>query len=132
MGVARAQVRTNLMNLIALQTARDREFGALLLAVWVHAEEDAEDVFLLEVFERFASPEDGSERAVVRFPAFAEMWLPGMYIVETMSRAEFERAAATGDDASLVSAREELATGAAEILWPPPERREPWMELIGR
>ena len=40
MGVTRAQVRSNLMNLMALQTARDREFGALLLAVWVHAEED--------------------------------------------------------------------------------------------
>ncbi|PKO19578.1 hypothetical protein CVU37_02515 [candidate division BRC1 bacterium HGW-BRC1-1] len=117
------------MTLVAMQAARDREFGALVLAVWVHAQDDAEDVYLLEVFESFASPDDGAERAVLRFPAFGDLWLPGMYIVETMSRAEFDRVAAAGDDEALASAKEDLARGAAEILWPPPEKREPWMEL---
>ena len=118
MPVPRAQVRANLVQLLQYQLAREREYGPLLLAVWVNIRDEAEDAFLLEVFERFVSPEGGGHD-VMRFPAMGAMWLPGTYIVEAYSRAAFEEAL-DGGRPELLAVREALASGTAEILWPEP------------
>lgn len=118
MPVPRAQVRANLVQLLQYQLAREREYGPLLLAVWTNIRDEAEDVFLLEVYERFVSP-DGGGHDVMRFPAMGSMWLPGTYIVEAYSRAAFLAALEDGQP-ELLAVRAALDTGTAEILWPEP------------
>jgi hypothetical protein len=116
MPVPRHQVRQNLLQLIQFQMIHRREYGELLLAIWHGIEAEAQDVFLFEVYERFASPEGGG-RGTFRFPGIGPLWLPGLYEVTLCSRAEFERATASRDS-EMETMRAELASGRAEILWP--------------
>ena len=116
MPLSRQQVRQNLVSLLQFQMMRDREYGDLLLAAWYGIEEQAQDVFVLEVFEKFASPQ-GSERDMLRFPGMGNLWIPGLYMLSVFSRAEFERAAADSD-ALIRRVRADLHGGVGEILWP--------------
>jgi hypothetical protein len=126
MPVDRAQARSNLIALIQFQTMRQREYGDLLLAVWYAIEEQLEDVYVLEVYERFASPE-GEEHAMLRFPGMANMWIPGLYHIAAYSRRAFEQNA--GSDELIALVRAQLAAGAAEVLWPP-DGESPLMPLV--
>jgi hypothetical protein len=116
MPLSRNEVRANLTVLLQYQAMRDGGHGPLELAVWRHIEDEAQDVHLLEVFERFAAP-DGAPSAALRFPGMGNMWLPGLYHIEVFSRAEFERLAAENAE-PVASLRRELAEGTAEIIAP--------------
>jgi hypothetical protein len=105
---------------------RQREYGELQLAVWYAIEDEAQDVYLLEVFDNFISPE-GRPRDILRFPGMGNLWLPGLYELSVFSRAEFERTV-TASDPLIERVRAGLASGTATILWPQDESGQ---ELAG-
>lgn len=116
MPLSRQEVRQNLITLIQYQIMREREYGELLLTAWYDISDDAQDVFLLQVWEKFAEP-GGAGRGVFRFPGMGNIWLPGLYIVSTFSRAEFE-IACSKEEELVMTVRRQLHLNAAEILWP--------------
>ena len=126
MPVSRDEVRRNLFTLLQYQTARDRGYGDLLLAVWHDTEDEAEDVRLLEVYDDFASPE-GAPRETYKFPGAANMWLPGLYELTVFSRDAFV-AARRGGDAFVSEVLRQVQTGEAEVLFVEAESRG---ELLG-
>lgn len=117
MPVEREQVRRNLVALVQSQVSRLCDYGALRLAVWYDIKEQAEDVHLVEVFERFVDS-GGHEHEDLRLPGMGELWLPGLYIVGMFSVAEFERQVAERS-AMILRLTSELKAGFAEIVWPP-------------
>ena len=130
MPLSRNEVRANLTVLLQYQAMRDGGHGPLELAVWRRIEDAAQDVHLVEVFERFASP-DGAPHAALRFPGMGNMWLPGLYHIEVWSTAEFKRLAAAGAE-PVASLRRELAEGAAEIIAPADPVSSALARLLGK
>lgn len=116
MPVSRDQVRQNLSKVIEYQRAKPHGYGELLLAVWYAIDEELQDVFLLEVFEKFVSLE-GKPFEKVSFPGMGELWISGLYKISVFSRAEFEKAVEEGRE-PINEVREHLAAGRAEIIWP--------------
>lgn len=128
MGLTPEEVRGNLVQLVQFQLTQAREHGELLLVVWHGKEDDAQDVHLTEVWEHFRAP-DGTGHAALRFPGAANLWIPGLYIVNAVSRAEFEHRARHNDDL-IRDLRDEIARGSAETFWPPPGQASVLAELL--
>jgi hypothetical protein len=128
MPLSRDEVRVNLTVLLQYQAMRGGAAGTPELAVWRGIEEQAQDVHLVEVFAEFTAP-DGSPHAMLRFPGMGNMWLPGLYHIEVLSRAEFERVAADGGEL-VASLRRELAGGTAEIIAPVKPESSPLARLL--
>ena len=126
MPLTRDEAKRNLVTLLQYQTMRRNEYGELLLMVWYNITDTIEDIFVLEVFENFRTPE-GKERDVLRFPGMADMWLPGLYMIAAFSRQEFEQCAASDELISRV--RQDLRCGRAQIIWPEPPGK--LAELLG-
>jgi hypothetical protein len=64
----------------------------------------------------FRTPE-GSEHALLRFPGMGNLWLPGLYHVLAMSKAEFE-SRAHSNDPDIDAIRRDIRSSNGEILWP--------------
>jgi hypothetical protein len=114
--LSRDEARKNLIGLIQFQKLHEREYGGLLLAAWYGMEDEAQDLFLFEVYGNFKAP-DGNERALLRFPGMGNLWLPGLYHVLAMSKAEFE-SRAHSNDPDIDAVRRDIRSGNGEILWP--------------
>lgn len=128
MPIDRVTARKNLLNLIQYQLAHSAMYGELVLAVWYGIEDQAEDLFLFEVYERFVS-EDGREVSTYRFPGMGYLWLPGLYHVTACSLASFERAVKELDE-DVVYFRQALKEGRAEILVPFAGQEHPVVNLL--
>jgi hypothetical protein len=116
MPVDRAAARRNLLNLIQYQLAHESEAGPLHLALWYNIAEQADDLYLFEVFENFAG-NDGAPVATYRFPGMGYLWLAGVYYVTACSRTFFEQAVAEADE-DVLFFRTQLSQGRAELLSP--------------
>ena len=114
MPVPRAQVRANLVQLLQYQLAREREYGPLLLAVWVNIRDEAEDAFLLWVFERFASPEGGGRRSIIAFRGPGNDRYEGLSVAR---RCEIHGGGAAGRDAL----RGQMPASCAPPRWSTPQ-----------
>lgn len=113
MPIDKETARRNLINLIHYQTARE-EYGRLLLAVWYDIAEEADNLYLFEVFENFLGAE-GAPVATYRFPGMGYLWLPGLYYVTVCSLSFFVSAVNEGDE-DVTKLRSQLASGTAEVL----------------
>jgi|GEM_PF-2616211 hypothetical protein len=128
MPIDKDTARKNLLNVIQYQLSHPDEYGQLLLALWYDIADQADDLYLFEVFEDFSTPH-GDPVGTYRFPGMGFLWLPGVYTITACSRAYFEQAVKEAD-ADVLTFRMQLENFSAELLYPFSGNTTPIVKLL--